>query len=103
MVGPIEATLAAELAGQEPGGQRDARQDTDIAPHRLWQEALCGALADDVEDDLDAGDAGVLDGLEGLLDLLDADTVMGDEAIAGEFVERGEELGTVVDLRGRAV
>ena len=103
MVLDLEGRVAPELAREQPGGQGHARQHAHVARRGLGQEVLRGPLTDEVEDDLDAGDARELDGLPGLLDLLHADPVVRDDAVGDELVEGFEELRAVVDLGRWAV
>src|SRR3954452_15748101 len=98
-----EARGAAELPGQQPRGERDAGDDADVAALRLGEEALRGALAECVEDDLHGRDARELDRLERLLHALDGDAVARDQPARDEVVERLEDLRTVVDVRVEAV
>ena len=92
-----------ELAGQQPRGQRHAGDDADVAPAGLLEEQLGGPLAEQVEDDLDGRDAGVLDRLQRLLDLLDGDAVARDQPVLDEPVAGLEHRRRVVGVPRRAV
>ena len=98
-----EGGVAAEFAGEEAGGEGDAGEDADAFLFGLGEEEVGGALAEEVEDDLDGLDVGVFDGFEGFLDAFDADAVEADFAGLDEFVEEGKDLGAVVDGGGGAV
>ena len=103
VVGLLEGGARRELAGEQAGGQRHAREDAHVTALRGREEMLQRPLSDDVEDDLDAGHAGILDGLEAFLDALDADAIGGDGAGCDELVEGSEDLGVVVDVGGWAM
>ena len=82
VVGVFELGVALELARQQAAGQRHARDDGDLLLLGQVEEQVGRALAERVEDDLDADDAGIFHRLQRLFDALDADAVIADLAAA---------------------
>ena len=103
MVVRREGRAAVELAREQPRRERHPYDHADVTPFRLLEEQLRGPLSEHVEDDLDGGDARVLDRLQRLLDLLDADPVGAHEAVLDQPVAGLEHGGRVVRLPRRAV
>ena len=98
-----ERRLLRELAGQQPARERHAGDDPDLLCQRLGEELLRRLEAEHVEDDLNRLHARLADSAEGLVDRLDADAVVADLARLHHLVEDAEDIGRVVDLRGRTV
>jgi len=76
----FEVRVRPELAGQEARRQRHAGDHRDPTPPRLPEKQFGGPLPDDVEDDLDACNAGIVEGLQPFLDPLHTDAVVPDLA-----------------------
>ena len=98
-----EGGAGRHLSGQHPRGERQPGEDAHPAPGCLGQEPVGRALAEDIEDNLHGLYARELDGLERLLHPLDAHAVGADLPFRHQSVEGAEDLGSVVDLGGRAV
>src|SRR4029077_15632213 len=98
-----EGRVAAELAGEQAAGQRDAGKNADLLLLRLREEDFGGTLPEAVEDDLHGLDIGILDRFQGLFDLLDADAVVADFPRFHEVVEDGEDFRAGVEVRRRTV
>ena len=98
-----EAGLRAELAGQQPAGQRHAHDHRHAAPLGLAEEQFGRTQAEHVVDDLHAGHARELDGLERFLHAFDADPVARDLAALDQAIEALEDLRAVIGVGGRAM
>src|SRR5690606_518054 len=86
-----------------PACQRHTYDHGDVARSCLAKEQHCGALPEDIVDDLNRDDVRILDGLERFLNLLDRDAVMLHFSCGNQRVERLEYFRTIVDLRRRAM
>ena len=91
------------LARQETGGQRHAREDSDLRCGGRRQDLIKRLQTERVEDDLHVRDPGTRDGRERLLARLDRHTVRLDEAVLDQAVERIEQLVCGDDVGGWAV
>src|ERR687894_221818 len=103
VVGGVECPLRAHLAGEEAARERHAGQDAYVALLGEREELLDGLLAEDVEDDLDGLDAGVVQRHPRLLHPLHAHAVVLYLAGPLQLLERLEGRVLTVSLRGRAV
>ena len=98
MIVGVECAIRRQLTGKQARGQRDAGEDANTLLASLFKEEVGGPVPEEIEDDLDALQVGVLEGLERLFHLFDADTVVADLPGGYKIVENAKGLGHVVDL-----
>src|ERR1700722_6850097 len=101
MVGILELRIGPELTGKKAAGERHARDYGDLFGFSRREKSLYRALAENVEDDLDAGHAGIFDCLQSLFDPLYADPVIQDLALFHQRVETLENFRAIIEVGGR--
>ena len=95
--------MPIDLACEQSARQRNPGQNAYIPEFRLRKEKLSGSLAEQIEDNLNRGDARILNGLKRFFDLLNADAVVLNLAGFLQVVECSKHLGLVVHLGWRAM
>lgn len=91
------------LAAEETAGEREADEEGDLAVFGFVEEDVRGFLAEEVEDDLEGGDAVLFYAEEGFFHGFDADAEVADFAFAFELAEMFEDLAALEDVERDAV
>ena len=98
-----ENSVERELAGERPAGERQAHDERDPPIKRGRKQDLGGLLAEEVEDDLQRGEAGLLQADERLVHRLDAGTEAEDFPLIAEFAKPLEDVSLAKDFHGHAM
>ena len=91
------------FAGEEAGGEGEADDEGDAFLGGEVEKFVDGLLAEDVEDDLEAGEVVLLEAGAGFVHGFDADAEVADEAFGLEFAEPIENVAPLEDGRRDAV
>jgi len=91
------------LAAEETAGEREADEESDLPAFGFVEEDVRGFLAEEVEDDLEGGDALLFHAEKGFFHGFDADAEVADFAFAFELAEMFEDLAALEDVERDAV
>lgn len=91
------------FSAEETAGEREADEEGDAAAFGFVEEGVRGFLAEEIEDDLEGGDALLFHAEEGFVHRFDADAEVADFAFAFELAQVFEDLAALEDVERDAV